>query len=150
MAAERGKSVTGSLTRHVMVMSLSGAIGLSFTFLVDFLALWWISRLRVEARIAAVGIAGTILAFIFTGALFVANATFNNLARPLWSTAANWFRDGLPMLPAGMALAALAGAEGIVRANARVNVIAGTVAARLAWRYIWSLNRPQPVAAAAA
>lgn len=88
-------------------------------------------------------------AFIFTGALFVANATFNNLARPLWSTAANWFRDGLLMLPAGMALAAFAGAEGVVWANAIVNVIAGSVAAWLAWRYIQSLNRPQPVAAAA-
>lgn len=60
MAAGQGKFVTGSLMRHVVVMSLSGAMGLSFTFLVDFLALWWISRLRVEAMIAAMGIAGTI------------------------------------------------------------------------------------------
>lgn len=35
--------------RHVAVMSLSGALGLSFTFLVDFLALWWISQLRIES-----------------------------------------------------------------------------------------------------
>lgn len=54
------KFVTGSLMRHVVTMSLSGALGLSFTFLVDFLALWWISQLRVEADMAAVGIAGTI------------------------------------------------------------------------------------------
>jgi len=53
------------------------------------------------------------------------------------------------MFPAGMAMAALAGAEGVVWANALVNVIAGSVAAWLAWRYIRSLNRPQPVAAAA-
>ena len=57
---EQGKFVTGSLMRHVVTMSLSGALGLSFTFLVDFLALWWISQLRIEAQMAAVGIAGTI------------------------------------------------------------------------------------------
>lgn len=55
-----GKFVTGSLMRHVAVMSLSGALGLSFTFLVDFLALFWISRRGIQAEMAAVGIAGTI------------------------------------------------------------------------------------------
>jgi Na+-driven multidrug efflux pump len=59
-APEQGKFVTGSPMRHVATMSLSGALGLSFTFLVDFLALWWISQLRVEAMTAAVGITGTI------------------------------------------------------------------------------------------
>lgn len=59
-AQPQGKFLAGSLMRHVTVMALSGALGLSFTFLVDFLALWWISRLRDEAMIAAVGIAGTI------------------------------------------------------------------------------------------
>ncbi|MGB7270304.1 MAG: MATE family efflux transporter, partial [Albidovulum sp.] len=57
---EQGKFVTGSLMRHVVVMALSGALGLSFTFLIDFLALWWISRLGDEAQMAAVGIAGAI------------------------------------------------------------------------------------------
>ncbi len=59
-AADQGRFVTGSLMRHVVTMSLSGTLGLSFTFLVDFLALWWISQLRDEAMIAAVGIAATI------------------------------------------------------------------------------------------
>lgn len=56
----QGKFVTGSLMRHVVTMSLSGALGLSFTFLVDFLALFWISRRKIEVEMAAVGIAGTI------------------------------------------------------------------------------------------
>jgi putative MATE family efflux protein len=78
--------------------------------------------------------------FIFTGALFVANATFNNLARPLWSTAGNWFRDGILMWPFAIAGAAWAGASGVIWANACANVIAGTVAAWFAWRYIRSLT----------
>jgi putative MATE family efflux protein len=88
-------------------------------------------------------------AFIFTGALFVANSTFNNLARPLWSTGANWFRDGVLMLPLGIAFTAATGATGVIWANALANVIAGVVAAWLAWRYIRSLNRVEAVAAAA-
>ena len=59
-AALAPKFVTGSLMRHVVVMALSGTLALSFTFLIDFLALWWISRLKDERLIAAVGIGGMI------------------------------------------------------------------------------------------
>ena len=79
--------------------------------------------------------------FVFTGALFVANATFNNLGRPLWSTWANWSRDGILMFPFAMGGAALAGAAGVVWAQAAANVIAGGVAAWIAWSYIRGLNR---------
>ena len=37
--------------------------------------------------------------FFFVGALFVANAAFNNLGRPLWSTAFNWMRATLGTIP---------------------------------------------------
>lgn len=37
--------------------------------------------------------------FFFVGALFVANATFNNLGRPLWSTGFNWARATLGTIP---------------------------------------------------
>ncbi|HRK39588.1 MAG TPA: MATE family efflux transporter [Burkholderiaceae bacterium] len=37
--------------------------------------------------------------FLFMGALFVANAAFNNLGRPLWSTGFNWARATLGTLP---------------------------------------------------
>jgi putative MATE family efflux protein len=78
--------------------------------------------------------------FVFTGALFVANASFNNLGRPLWSTRANWFRDGLLMYPMAVAGAWAVGASGIVWAQALANVIAGGLAAWLAWRYIQGLR----------
>src|SRR5690606_12426588 len=68
-------------------------------------------------------------ALVFTGALFVANATFNNLGRPLWSTGANWLRDGILVLPLSVTLTAALGAVGVIWANALANVIAGTLAA---------------------
>lgn len=37
--------------------------------------------------------------FFFAGALFVANAAFNNLGKPLWSTGFNWARSTLGTLP---------------------------------------------------
>lgn len=37
--------------------------------------------------------------FFFAGALFVANAAFNNLGRPLWSTGFNWARATLGTVP---------------------------------------------------
>ena len=37
--------------------------------------------------------------FFFIGALFVANAAFNNLGRPLWSTGFNWGRATLGTIP---------------------------------------------------
>jgi Na+-driven multidrug efflux pump len=37
--------------------------------------------------------------FYFAGGLFVANAVFNNLGRPLWSTGFNWARATLGTIP---------------------------------------------------
>jgi Na+-driven multidrug efflux pump len=78
--------------------------------------------------------------FVFTGALFVANAAFNNLGRPLRSTWANWTRDGILMFPCAAILGGLAGAAGVVWAQALANVIVGGVAAVLAWHYIRGLQ----------
>lgn len=75
-------------------------------------------------------------AFVFTGALFVSNAGFNNLGRPLWATVANWLRDGVLMFPLTFGLGAVMGAGGVVTGNALANVVAGTFAALLAWRFI--------------
>ena len=59
----QAKFLTGSTMRHVTVMTLTSALGLSFMFLVDFLALWWVSRLDNEVFIAAIGFAGTLQFF---------------------------------------------------------------------------------------
>ncbi len=52
--------------------------------------------------------------FIFTGALFVANAAFNNLGFPTYSTLFNWGRSTLGVIPFCYFGAKLAGAEGVL------------------------------------
>jgi putative MATE family efflux protein len=44
---------------------------------------------------------GIVLAgsFLFNGTLFVTNAAFNNLGRPLWATAFNWARQTVGVVP---------------------------------------------------
>jgi len=74
--------------------------------------------------------------FVFTGVLFVSNAAFNNLGRPLWSTGFNWMRDGLLMLPVCWLMAGWLGAEGVVYGQAMAGVIAGALAALFAWRFV--------------
>ncbi len=78
--------------------------------------------------------------FVFTGALFVSNAAFNNLGRPLWATASNWFRDGILMAPFAFVLGMWAGAEGVVWAQGLANVVAGTIAALAGWRLVSRLR----------
>lgn len=123
-----------TLVTWAIMALLSGPIATSFGLSSGGEAI-----VRVFTRYAAGG-------FIFTGALFVANAAFNNLGRPLWSSGANWFRDAVLMLPLSIAFGHWAGAEGIVWANVAANVIAGGAAAFLALRYIARLQ-PGPTAA---
>lgn len=55
--------LTGSLMRHVSVMSFTGSIGLMAMFAVDFVDMIFISMLGNDALAAAVGYAGTVLFF---------------------------------------------------------------------------------------
>ncbi len=74
--------------------------------------------------------------FVFTGVLFVSNAAFNNLGRPLWSTGFNWLRDGVLMFPLCWVLARGFGVEGVVYGQALAGVVAGALAAFAAWRFV--------------
>lgn len=60
---QAGKFTTGSTLRHVIVMTLTGSIGLVAIFLVDFANLFYISQLGQQELAAAIGYAGTILFF---------------------------------------------------------------------------------------
>lgn len=53
--------LTGSLTRHIIAMSLTAATGFIALFLVDLADMLFISMLGIEELAAAVGYAGTIL-----------------------------------------------------------------------------------------
>ena len=61
MSDQPAAFLTGSLTRHIIVMSLTSAVGLLAIFLVDVVDMLFISMLGVEELAAAVGFAGTIL-----------------------------------------------------------------------------------------
>ena len=53
--------VTGSLLRHILVMTGAGAIGLMAIFAGDLANIYFLSRVGDEAMVAAVGYASTIL-----------------------------------------------------------------------------------------
>ncbi|WP_290740115.1 MATE family efflux transporter [Amaricoccus sp.] len=82
--------------------------------------------------------------FIFAGALFVANAAFNTLGRPLWSTAFNWTRDGLAMWPLAWSLSRVLGAPGVIYGQALAGVVVGAAAAWVGWRFVSTLRPRVP------
>ena len=62
-AAQGPVFVTGSLLRHILVMTGAGAIGLMAIFIGDLANIYFLSRLGDEAIVAAVGYASSILFF---------------------------------------------------------------------------------------
>ena len=77
--------------------------------------------------------------FLFTGALFVANAAFNNLGYPLLSTAFNWGRATLGTIPL-VAIGAQYGPQGVLIGQAAGSVGFGLVAAAVAFRVVARLG----------
>lgn len=78
--------------------------------------------------------------FVFAGALFVANAAFNTLGRPLWSTAFNWTRDGIALGPLAWLLSRSFGAPGVLYGQAAASVVVGAAAAWAGWRFVSALR----------
>lgn len=85
-------------------------------------------------------------ALVFTGALFVANAAFNNLGRPIYATLANWLRDGIVTYPLAVALGAVWGASGVMLGYAAAAVLTGGIGAWIGWRYVLGLQGPDRAA----
>ncbi|MEQ9694656.1 MATE family efflux transporter [Shimia sp. SDUM112013] len=75
-------------------------------------------------------------AFVLVGALFVSNATFNSLGKPVRSTIANWTRDGVLMLPAAWVGAAWLAAPGVVYAQAVAGGVVGVLTALWSWHFL--------------
>ena len=73
---------------------------------------------------------------IFNGALFVSNAAFNNLHRPLWATWLNWARHTLGVAPFVWAGAVLGGAPGVLVGQALGGLLFGLVGLWLSMRLI--------------
>ncbi|WP_306119473.1 MULTISPECIES: MATE family efflux transporter [unclassified Roseitalea] len=80
------------------------------------------------------------LSFFFNGALFVANAAFNNLGFPLHSTLFNWGRSTLGVIPFVWAGAQWFGAMGVVAGWALGAVIFGVASVIVCFRVIATIE----------
>jgi len=78
--------------------------------------------------------------FFFAGALFVANAAFNNLGRPLWSTGFNWARATLGTIPLAW-WGARYGPVGVLAGQALGTAVFGTLAMWIAIRLTANLGK---------
>jgi putative MATE family efflux protein len=78
--------------------------------------------------------------FFFAGALFVANAAFNNLGRPLWSTGFNWARATLGTIPLAW-WGARYGPVGVLAGQALGTALFGVLAMVMAFRLTARLDR---------
>lgn len=76
------------------------------------------------------------LAFFFNGQIFVANAAFNNLGHPFYSTWINWGRQTLGTVPFVLLFAGWFGAPGVLIGQAAGGIIFGLVAWWLALRVL--------------
>ncbi len=83
-------------------------------------------------------------AYLFAGALFVSNAAFNNLGRPMWSTLFNWSRDAAAIPLLAFAIGNFAGAAGVILVQALAGLCIGLIAAVTAWRFVGHLARTVP------
>lgn len=83
MAEQQAKFLTGSLFRHITVMSLTSSVGLMAVFAVDFINLIFISMLGRAELAAAIGYAGAILFFTSSVGIGMAISAGSLVARAL-------------------------------------------------------------------
>jgi len=76
------------------------------------------------------------LGSFFNGAIFVANATFNNLGRPGYSTGVNWARHTVGTWPFVVGFGAIWGAPGVLVGQAAGGAVFAVIAFWLAMRVI--------------
>jgi Na+-driven multidrug efflux pump len=74
--------------------------------------------------------------WVFVGALFVANATFNNLGFPTWSTVFNWGRATVGTVPFVWIGATQFGAGGVLAGQAAGAVLFGIAAVIVSLRVV--------------
>ncbi len=114
-------------------------------FVVAVAAVLFLARAPIAGLFNATGISRELvflfcgplaLAFFFNGVLFVANAAFNNLGRPFYSTWLNWGRHTLGTIPFVMLGAFWFGAPGVLIGQAVGGVLFGALAFFMALKVI--------------
>lgn len=78
--------------------------------------------------------------FIFNGSLFIANAAFNNLRRPIWSSMLNWGKNTIGVLPFVLVGAHIGGAPGVLVGQAIGGIFFGILGIWLAFRLVRSFE----------
>ncbi len=78
--------------------------------------------------------------FVFAGALYVSNASFNNLGRPIYSTGFNWLKDGILMWPLCILLGGYYGAPGVVYGQGLAWALAGICSTIVGWHFIGNVE----------
>ncbi|MCA8867245.1 MAG: MATE family efflux transporter [Rhodobacteraceae bacterium] len=79
--------------------------------------------------------------YVFTGALYVANSSFNALGAAYFSTFFNWLRDGILLWPLVALLSGWYAAPGAIYGHAASGVLAGSMAAIGGWLFVVRLER---------
>lgn len=110
---------------HNQISDLFGAVGATRDFI----------------RFFCLFVAGT---FLFNGLLFVANAAFNNLGYPLYSTLSNWGRSTLGVIPFVSVGASLHGANGAMAGSGLGAALFGVGAAIVCFRVLKGLEARNP------
>ena len=149
--AGSAKFLSGSLMRHVSVMSFTASIGLMAIFAVDFVDMVFISMLGNDALAAAVGYAGTLLFFTNAINIGLSIAAGSLVARSVGAgkdtearehaTSVAMFGVVTGLLVPVLVLWNLAFLLGLLGAEGEV--------ARLASRYIWIILPSMPAMAIA-
>ena len=114
-----------------------------------WLLLWQAAGFIVEAFSASDQAADLIFfythflvgAFMFTGVLFVANASFNNLHHPSWATCFNFGRAVLGTIPAVYFGSQWFGARGVMAGEAFGSVLFGVLAMMAAFALVRRLDQ---------
>lgn len=143
--------LTGSLMRHVTVMSLTSSIGLMAVFAVDFVDMVFIAMLGNDALAAAVGYAAAVLFFTNSINIGLAIAAGSLVARAVGAgqmpaarrhaTTVSAVGVAVGLVVPVLVLANLASVLGLLGASGEV--------ARLAMRYLWIILPSMSVMAVA-
>jgi len=76
----------------------------------------------------------------FNGAIFVCNASFNNLGHPLYSTYLNWARHTIGTWPFAIIGASMAGSAGVLIGQAIGGVVFAVIGIFVAWKLMHHLD----------
>lgn len=138
--------------------TLRSALLFNVVYVLSVWALFWLCAQWLITAFSASGEAAELIAFyahvlagtfVFNGALFVANASFNNLHHPHWATLFNFGRAVVGTIPAVYFGAQWFGPRGVMAGEAVGAVLFGSLAMIGVFYLARRLERERPVTTAA-